>query len=397
MNRFDVSEVDWKDWKWQQRNAIRDVDSAKALFPKVSEDAWNGLFPESADPLKFQVTPYMISQIPSGASDEEFLQSPWVQQFFPKGELYTSGHDSYDGTDNWEQSEEFPTSNLHHKYTNRALVRFRNCLAYCNFCFEALGVLEKKPSDSKLFHWSDWEASLEYITTNPDVEEVILSGGEPLMLSDSKLERVLSDITQVQDEQGDQKIKFKRIHTRVLSHNPYRVTPEVASLFGTCGVNEIAFDVAHPDELTSEFEDAVGTIREETGRNAPLMVLHTPFVRGVNDNTDVLWELFSKAYSMNVKPYYLIHSMPHTPYADEQRISVRDGVKLLQPLWRNKSHIAIPEYIIVHYDGKRTVPLELGGTPEFQYVENDRGDPFVHFKNWKGKWVDYPDRADTIK
>jgi lysine 2,3-aminomutase len=385
------------DWKWQQRNAIRNLDAAKAHYPNVSDKTWQKLFPDSTDTLKFQVTPYMLSQIPSDISDEDFLQNPWVQQFFPKGELYTSGHDAYDGTDNWEQSEEFPTSNLHHKYTNRVLVRFRNCLAYCNFCFEALGILEKKPADNKLFHWSDWKKSLEYIATHPDVEEVILSGGEPLLLSDKKLDRVFSDISQVVDEQGKPKIKFKRIHTRVLSHNPYRITTELTSMLEKYGVNEIAFDVAHPEELTTEFEDAVGTIREQTGRHAPLMVLHTPFIRGVNDDTDVLWELFSKAYSMNVKPYYLIHSMPHTPYADKQRISVRDGIKLIQPLWRNKSHIALPEYIIVHYDGKRTVPLELGGTPEFQYVEDKSGNPFVHFKNWKGKWADYPDREDTIK
>jgi lysine 2,3-aminomutase len=100
---------------------------------------------------------------------------------------------------------------------------------------------------------------------------------------------------------------------------------------------------------------------------------------------------------MNIKPYYLLHPMPHIPFADKQRISVKDGIRLIKPLWRAKSHIAVPEYLIVHKHGKRTVPLELNGTPEFQYTRDEDGNSIVRFKNWKDQWCEYPDCEDTIK
>ncbi len=381
----------WRDWRWQQREAIRTRQQVEDHFQAVPASFWEQYFAPASEKIKFQITPYTLSQIPRDVSPEELRQNPWFRQFFLLGELYTKGHDAYDGTDNWEKAGEFPTSNLHHKYTNRVLVRFRNCFGYCNFCFEALGTLEKEPSPEKLFVWSDWDKSLEYIAAAPKVEEVVLSGGEPLLNSDAKLEQILRDLTAIKDGQGKSKVRFKRIHTRVMTFNPYRITEQLGSLLAQYRVNEIALNVAHPSEITSEFQEAVATIREVAGRYAPLIVLHTPLLRGVNDDADTLWELFAKAYEQNIKPYYLLHTMPHTPFADQQRISVRDGVRLMKQLKRHKSNIAIPEYVIVHYDGKHTVPLELGGTPEFQYGLNPAGKPIVRFLNWKGNWVEYPD------
>lgn len=388
---------EWKDWKWQQRNAIKDVRSLSDHFPNLDSSFFDKIHRESEERIKFQITPYILSQIPKDISQEDFLKNPWFRQFFPQGEIYAKGHDAYDGTDNWEIPEEFPTSNIQHKYDNRVLIRFRTCLGYCNFCFEALGSLEKNPEKRKRFFSKDWEKSLEYMKNHPKIEEVIFSGGEPLLNSDSKLEGMLKDISKINDENGNPKIRFKRIHTRSLTINPFRITDNLTKIIGDYRVNEIALNVAHPSELTNEFEYAVGKLREDTGKYSPIIVLHTPLLKGINDNTKTLWELFSKAYGMNIKPYYLLHPMPHTPFGNKQRVSVKDGVKLLKPLWRTKSHIALPEYIIVHYDGKRTVPLELNGTPEFQYTKNSKGNPIVKFKNWKNNWVEYPDVENTIK
>lgn len=88
--------------------------------------------------------------------------------------------------------------------------------------------------------------------------------------------------------------------------------------------------------------------------------------------------------------------MPHTPYADKQRVSVRDGIRLIKPLKRHISNIAFPEYVLVHYDGKQTVPLEENGTPEFQFTRNSKGNPIVKFLNWQKKWKEYPDAENTI-
>ena len=394
--RQEAKEI-WYSWRWQQQNAVRDVNELKSHFTRVNPEFFNNLSRTSGGRLKFRITPYMLEQMPSNLTQEELEKNSWFLQFFPLGDIYTQGPDAYNGTDNWEMGPEFPTSNLHHKYTNRVLVRFRDCLAYCNFCFEALGTLEKNPSTSKVFKWDDWQKSLEYISKNPDIEEVVLSGGEPLLPSDSKLENILSDISELRGEDGKPKVRFKRIHTRVMTHNPYRVTKDFVRLLSQYHVNEIALNVAHPSEITEDVTEAVGKIRDGAGRYAPMIVTHTPLLKGINDDAETLWELFGKLFENNIKPYYLLHTMPHTPYADQQRVSVRDGIRLMNKLKRHKSNIAIPEYVIVHYDGKQTVPLELGGTPEFQYDTDPNNHPIVRFLNWKRNWVNYPDCQDTIK
>ncbi|MDO8509486.1 MAG: radical SAM protein [Nanoarchaeota archaeon] len=386
---------DWDSWTWQQQNAVRDVNELREHFANVPAQFFDKINANSSR-LKFQITPYMLEKIPATISQEDLEKNPWFLQFFPLGEVYTQGADAYNGTDNWENGPEFPTSNLHHKYTNRALVRFRNCLSYCNFCFEALGTLEKNPSPFKIFKWDDWQRSLEYLAQRPEIEEVILSGGEPLLLSDSKLEQILSDIDGIKKKDGTSKIRFKRIHTRVMTHNPYRITDELVRLVSQYRINEMALHIAHPSEVTQEVVESIGKIRDGAGRYSPMIVAHTPLLRGINDRAEILWELFGKLYENNVKPYYLLHTMPHTPFANQQRVSVRDGVRLMKQLKRHKSNIAIPEYVIVHYDGKQTVPLELAGTPEFQYTQDSGGNPLVKFRNWREKWVEYPDVRDSL-
>ena len=375
----------WKSWQWQQQHAVRTLEQVKEYFQSISPSTFDALFSGSKDRLKFQMTPYMLSHIDPECTEQDLRKNPWFLQFFPQGNIYTEGHDAYDGTDNWEKGSEFPTSNLQHKYTNRALIRFRNCFAYCNFCFESLGVLEKNPSEGKLFTWGDWKKSLAYIRSHPEIEEAILSGGEPLLNSDSRLEKVLSDINQLPN------VRFKRIHTRILTHNPFRITCTLAEVINKYRVNEIALHVAHYDEITSEFLESVSLIRDMGGRNAPLFASHMPLLKGVNNDAETLWKTFAKLYENNIKPYYLLHTMPHTPYANQQRVPVQEGVQLLKSLKRHKSNIALPEYVIVHYDGKQTVPLEINGTPEFQYTSDTKGNPIVKFLNWRGNWVEYPD------
>lgn len=395
IERQNIPEKEWKDWKWQQRNAVRDIRQISGYFTQVDRAFFDDLY-EKSKGLKFQVTPYMLSQIPRDISLDELQKNPWFLQFFPLGEVYRKGPDAYDGTENWDMPDEFPTSNLQHKYPNRALIRFRNCLAYCNFCCKALGTLEKEPKPEKKIRWGDWEKSLEYLASHPEIEEVILSGGEPLLLSDSKLEEVLRGVSGIPDSEGKPKIRFKRIHTRVATQNPYRVTGDLVRVLRDYRVNVVAFGVTHPSEITPEFKEAVYKIRESAGRYTPILAAHTPLLGNINANAETLWELFGQLYELNIKPYYLLHTFPHTPFANQQRVSVRDGVRLMKQLKRHKSNIVLPEYVVAHYKRKVTVPLEIDGTPEFQYTKDQSGNPVVRFLNWKGEWAGYPDVKDSI-
>jgi len=377
-----VSDRDWTDWRWQQRNSITDLESIAGFFPRIEPAFFLGL-KEKAPNLKFKITPYILSQISPKCAEQQLLASPWFLQFFPMGEIYKEGHDAYNGTDNWEFSHEFPTSLIQHKYPDRVITRFPECFSCCNFCFEALRTLEKKSGKKSMM--GDWEKSLDYLKAHPEVEEFIFSGGEPLVLPDEVLERMLKNLSEIKA------IRLKRIHTRVLSHNPFRMTDSLLEILEKYRVNAIALHVAHPSEITPEFKSAVKRIHSKT---SVLLVSQTPLLKGVNDKTETLQELFLSLYENNIKPYYLFHSLPHTPYADRQRVSVRKGLMLFKPLKRHISNIAVPEYVLVHYTGKKTVPLEINGTPEFQYRKDSFGNPVVRFLNWKGQLVEYPDARE---
>ena len=245
---------DWNNWSWQEQNVITKPEQLAEYFPNIKKEYFKGLFSEN---LLVKITPYILHQIPEDISPEKLEKNPWFLQFFPLGKLYKEKADSYKKGENWEKNEEFPTSNIHHKYTNRALIRLSNCLGHCNFCFEFMRVLEKNKPIFKKFLWGDWKKSLEYIEKHPEIEEVVLSGGEPLLLSDEKLDSILSDIRKIKNSEGKPKIKFIRIHTRALTHNPFRVTTSLIKILKKNKVNCIIFDVVHPCEINNEFLKAV--------------------------------------------------------------------------------------------------------------------------------------------
>ena len=395
---------DRENWVLQQQNAIRNVLDLSEYFPNIAPEFWEQMHELiKSNGLKFQITPYILSQFPRDLLLEELKNSTRFKQFFPPGEIYTSWwHDAYKIKDNREKLEEFPTSLLHHKYTNRALLRFRQCLGYCNFCFEAEWTLEEHPAKHKIvkLNEEEWQKSLKYIRDHPEIEEIIFSWWEPLLLSNEKLEKYFKDIdTILKDPFGEKRIRFKRIHTRALTINPFRIDDEFVRILKEYKINDITFDVAHPDEITPEFIHAVEKIRFWAW---PILAAHTPLLRGINvseslqESVDTLWELFSRLYENNIKPYYLLHSMPHTPFADKQRVSVNDGIQIMKKLKRHKSNIALPEYIIPHDSGKITVPPERQVNAYFNHREDDKGNPIIKFVNRKGKRVEYPDIKDVI-
>ena len=380
-----------KDWIWQEQNIISTPKQLCSYFKNISKAYFEGLFNKN---LKVRITPYILSQIPPDISKKDLEKNPWFLQFFPLGEIYRGKSDSYNLGENWEKKEEFPTSNLHHKYTNRALVRLSECLGHCNFCFEFMRILEKDKPSCKKFLWEDWQNSLKYIQNHPEIEEIVISGGEPLLLSDEKLDSILFDLRSLKDKIGQPKIKFIRIHTRALTHNPFRITDSLVRILKKHKINAIIFDVAHASEITPEFVEAVKKIRKIMSEDAPFLGAHTPLLKNLNADNIILWDLFSKLYENNIKPHYLIHMMPFCPYGDKQRTSVKKGVEIMRKLKRVKSNPALPEYILAHDDGKVTVPLELNGTPEFVYCRNEKGDKIIKFLNWKNKWVEYLDGED---
>jgi lysine 2,3-aminomutase len=373
-----INENNWDDWKWQEKFAIMSVHQLIEFFSNLDESLKNTIILNERV-FKMKLTPYLISLIKTDQQGNPLPNDPIWSQFVPSFENAISTINSLN--ENWEMENEMITPILQHKYYNRINIRIQNsCHSYCTYCFEAKRVLDRK-TQKRPFNINDLNVINQYLLKNKHIEEIVISGGEPLMLSNNLLEKVLQNFRNINQ------IKTIRIQTRVLSHNPFRLDDELIKLFIKYDVTALTFHITHPNEISNESERTIKRF-VQLGCDT-ILLAHIPLLKSINDDSLILKELFMKLFFLKVKPYYLLHSMPDTLGANKFRTSVKKGVEIMRTLKRYYSNPAIPEYIIVHTSGKHTVPNELDGTSEFQY-----NDGFIKFKNWKGEWCIYDDSGN---
>jgi len=385
-----ITRSEWENWRWQQQRALRRADQLRSFYPNIS-----GKYVTTAEEwerrgYRFYITPYMMSVFPRDAQGHPLLDAPVAKQFFPSSEMLCDlGHncpDEYVPTnENWEVDEEMLSPIGQKKYDNRMLVfTADSCLAYCTYCLRSLQVDQASERHGGLTHW---QKTLEALKHSPDIEEVILSGGDALVLSNKNLEELLRAIRAIPT------VRSIRINTRAFTHNPYRIDNDLCALLKKYEVNVVSLHITHPDEVTPDLIKRVDMVHAFGAKT--MMLAQIPLNKGVNDDDAVLRKLFMDLYVAGVKPYYLLHTMPNIPAARAQRTSVRKGVELMNKISRRISHPAMPEYIIVHKTGKKTVPSEIDGTQEFKYEKDETGWPVIRFKNWQGEWQTYLDGVDA--
>lgn len=373
---------EWTNWKWQQRNAIRSLEQLLQIFPAIPDDVCEAI-KRTQTTRRLQITPYTLTLIGRDASGAAPLpDDPLWRQFIPYWDTEGPGAHRYDGeTENWEMPEEMVTPIAQHKYDNRVIIRLSNvCHGYCQFCYEALRTLEKD-SNKLTFQQEYWDATIDYLRGHEEIEEVILSGGEPLMHGDQQIDAVLSDLRKL-----GRQIAI-RIHTRALTFNPFRITDELVDVMRSYGLTAIGLHVTHPNEITQEFRVAVDRLRRAT----PIMFANIPLLAGVNDNTDTLHKLGMMLYYVGVVPHYLYHFMPHSPGAVEFRTPVQSGIDLVRSLKRHVTNLAVPELVLPHQSGKYSIPLLAKDELPPQRTTDENGNPFIRYTNWRGDIVEYPD------
>ena len=364
----------WADWKWQQRHAVKTVETLCKEISDLPVDAIRA----NASNRKIQITPFYLKLIKNQANAD--IRNRLLNQVVPY--WVDEIEDGYNGhTENWELPHEMKTPICQHKYDNRVILRIANvCNAYCQFCFEALRTINTEAS-KPAFNRRHWVATCSYIAENPNIEEVIFSGGEPLMLDDAKLRQCLLDIRSIRDS------LLIRVHTRSLTFNPYRITDELVRSLSDGRVNAFGVHVCHPAEITAEFIDAARRIRSAV----PIVFANMPVLKNINDDYDTLSELFLTLYRHGIVPYYLYHFMPFSPGSSEYRASVADIIAIMRRIKRRKSNIAVPEYVLPHARGKFTVPLIDTAEEYPRFQKSQDGTTVFSFTNWLGERHEWRD------
>jgi len=378
----DVAANEWRDWTWQQRHAIHDVRQLVAVFPGLAKPTIDAI-EANVRSVRIGLTPYALTLIerrPDGLAPLD--TDPMWRQLAPLAPVYGTGEFAYDGeTDNWELPDEMVTPIAQHKYPNRVILRMANvCHSYCQFCYEALRTLERDSTKGR-FRQDHWDHTIDYVRQNAAIEEVILSGGEPLMNSDEQIDRCMSDLRRI-----GRHVDI-RVHTRALTFNPFRVNDSLVDVFRRHRPAAVGLHVSHPNELTPAFEAAVDRLHG----CVPILFANMPLLAGVNDDAELMHRLCMRLYGLGVVPHYLYHFMPRSPAGAFLRTTVKQGVDIVRQLKRRITNLAVPEFVLPHHTGKFTMPL-LGEdeAPPRRWVDQ-RGTPFVRFTNWTGQVVDYAD------
>ncbi len=262
-----------------------------------------------------------------------------------------------------------PVPGLIHRYPDRVVLLVSNrCPVYCRFCMRKRLV----GSGDAPMNKDVLAAALEYISAHPSINDVILSGGDPLMLDDESLSAILTGLRAIPH------VAIIRIGTRIPVTLPDRITPQLCRLLKRFHPLYINTHFNHPDEITSASKAAC-TLLVDAG--IPLGN-QTVLLKGVNDSVEIMRELLTGLLALRVKPYYL-HQMDLVQGTAHFRTSVQDGLKILQGLRGHISGLAVPHYVIDLPGGKGKVAV----LPEDVEI---RGTTLV-IRTYTGEQVTYQD------
>lgn len=361
-----VSNEDWSSWQWQLKNRIQTLEQLESHFP--------GLIPEEKEgtslankKLALGITPYFFNLI-----DIHDPHCPIRRQVIPRiEETHTA---DWEMSDPCGEDSHSPVPGLVHRYPDRVLFLVTDrCASYCRYCTRSRLVSNASGYD---FH-PDFERQIQYIRDHEEIRDVLLSGGDPLLLSDKKLEFLLTELRAIPH------LEFLRIGSRIPVFLPQRITPALCEILSRFHPLFISVHSNHPRELTLE----VKTGLERLANAGIPLGNQSVLLKGVNDNAALMKTHLHKLLMCRVKPYYL-YQCDLIAGSDHLRTSVKKGIELMRELRGHTTGYAIPQYVIDAPGGGGKVPIN----PE--YILSHNADRVV-IRNFEGKIFEYPEPAET--
>ena len=299
---------------------------------------------------------YAIAIPPSLAALIERPDDPIGRQFVPSAaECDTAPNERPDPIGDEALS---PLKGIVHRYPDRVLLKpLLACPVYCRFCFRR----EQVGPAGGLLSEAELAAAFAWIAARPAIREVILSGGEPLMLAPRRLRAILAGLAAIPH------VETLRLHTRFPIACPERVTPALAAALAT---EKPLFLVIHANHAREFAADASAALRRIQTRGIPLLG-QSVLLRGVNDSADALEALFRAMLAARIKPYYL-HQLDPAPGTARFHVPIEEGRRLMAALRGRISGLALPTYVLDIPGGFGKVPIG----PEYLSGEDQVRDPW---------------------
>lgn len=354
----------WTDWKWQDRHAIQSMESLSSVIELSSKERAYITKVSKTCPMK--ITPYYLQLV-----DNENPNCPIRKMTVPdERELLVLPNELKDPIGDASGHNRQALSSLVHRYTDRVLLfPTRRCGSFCRHCFRKWRRTEL-PSNSEA---RTLAPAFSYIENCPSIKEVILSGGDPLMLEDDVLLSILSRLKEIPH------IKVIRIHSRMPVVNPFRITNRLAKELSRFRPLWLVTHINHPREVTPSVREHLALLAKQ---GIPLLN-QSVLLRGVNADVHSLQDLSWQLIEAGIQPYYL-HHLDMAQGLSHFRVSLDEGMQLMRELQKDLPGYAIPKYMLDIPGGQGKVPVQ------YPYVINEADKTKVESK--PGIYINYPDK-----
>jgi lysine 2,3-aminomutase len=358
----DVTNAEWNDWKWQLQHRIRNLAGLEKAFELSSDERATVL--ELGDRLPVGITPYYASIV-----DRVDPRNGLRRTMIPvSGEFR---FDRGEAEDPLAEDADMPVEGLVHRYPDRVLFLVTSfCATYCRYCTRAR--LVGKTGEYH-FNTKQFERALAYIESKPQIRDVLISGGDPLTMSDDRIEWLLTRLRAIPH------VEFVRLGTKVPAVLPQRITRAFTAMLRKFHPLWMSVHFMHPDEVTPEVSEACNRLADA---GVPLGS-QTVLTKDVNDDAETMKRLMHQLLKIRVRPYYIYQCDP-IPGSKHFRTSVEKGLEIMEKLRGHTTGYAVPSFVIDAPGGGGKIPLSP------TYLVGRDGDD-VLLRNYEGEIFRYPD------
>lgn len=351
----------WNDWRWQLRNSFTTAEALSRVMTLTGDEI--NTLNRLKGRLPLRITPYYLSLI--------YDSGPWSplrRTMIPTSdELIITDAEKADPLNEMGSS---PVPGIVHRYPDRALFTVTQfCSSYCRYCTRSHSV-------GKLGHLTkvEWEQALDYLREHTGIRDVIISGGDPLTMNDSKIEYLLSNLRAIKH------IEILRIGTKVPAVLPQRITPQLVNMLKKYHPLFLSIHFTHPDEMTPETRRAC-----EMLANAGMPLgSQTVLLKGINDDPATMKSLMHKLLTVRVRPYY-IYQCDLIPGSSHFRTTIEKGIDIIENLRGHTSGYAVPQFVVDAPGGGGKIPV----LPD--YVVESGPEKWV-LRNYKKNRYTYPNK-----
>jgi len=356
-------EKDWEDYRWHLQNAICDTRVLSRIVSLSGEELDN--IKKTATQYRWQISPYYASLIdPKDSQCPIFKQSvPTVAEYLDKEEM----------KDPYALVFNSPAPLITRLYPDRLIINVTNmCAMFCRHCLRKKDIAFK----DMVYPREDIQAALTYIADSPEIRDVLITGGDALMLSDENIDWILTELEKIPH------IEIKRLGSRMLATLPQRVTPRLCEILERHKPLYLNTQFNHPLEVTPESEEAVDRLIHA----GVLVGNQSVLLKGINNDKNVMKKLVHELLRIRVRPYYIfnckkLQSIQHF------RVPVGQGLNIMENLRGYTSGLGVPTFIITAPEGKGKTPM----APTYLLNHNRNGK--LLFRTWAGQVCEYEDEG----